>query len=220
MFMTKRLAVAAATIGMCFASASSHADSVSLSFTKVTNNASEDLSSQLLAIASSVAGQPDKVDIELSNDVGIASSVAQVYFDSRGASPLASGSILSQTGTSFSWGSTAPPNLPGGATLNPPFNATFSAGVNPGPPNNGINAASDSLVFRFMLDGGADFNDVMAAFSSGDLRIGLHIRSIGQTGDPSDSYVTQMNGNIIPLPSPALLGGAGLAGIISLRRRR
>lgn len=213
-------AAAAALGGMFFATASANADSVALSFTKVTNNASEDLSSQLTAIVSSVVGQPEKVDIALGNDVGVASSVSEVYFDSRGDSPLVSGSILSQTGTNFGWGSTAPPNLPGGNTLSPAFNATFSADTQPGPPNNGINDSSNSLVFRFMLDSGAGFADVENALINGDLRLGVHVRSIGETGEPSDSYVTQMNGNIIPLPSPALLGGAGLAVVTAVRRRR
>jgi hypothetical protein len=68
------------------------------------------------------------------------------------------------------------------------------------------------------------YDDLVAAFYSGDFRIGLHVRSIG-AGDNSDSFLAigePFNPNVIAVvPEPATMSilALGIAGM-ALRMRR
>jgi hypothetical protein len=64
----------------------------------------------------------------------------------------------------------------------------------------------------FLFD--ADFEDVVAALTSGDLKVAVHVQGIGED-DGSDSYATS-----IPESATMLLLGAGLIGIAGLGRKK
>lgn len=196
------------------------ADSVAISFMRITSNAAENVELQFVSVLSTVTGQPGMVDFTFTNNVGTASSISEIYFDtSDSPSEFASGAILLEIGTNFSFGGANPSNLPGGNTLTTPFNATelFSSGA-VGNPVNGINTSSDSLTIRFTLSGSLMFADIVDAIESGALRIGLHVRSIG-ANEESDGFVN-MPPVVVPLPSASMLGFAGLGVLVGRRPRR
>ena len=184
---------------------------VPITFTRINGNAPVDVASQFLAVADDGAG--DTVTFTFTNTAVTPSNIANIYFDDNNL--LSFNSFLTQTGTTFSQGG-SPGNLPGGNSISPVFtaNTALNVSADPGPPANGINAAGDVLTVSYNLLGGATFADVESALASGDLRLGLHVRSIGEEGD-SDSFVSV----VIPLPTTAGLAGLGLAGV-ALRRRR
>lgn len=209
-----------AVLGLSFVCAAAHAGTTSLSFFQIpSSNGNVDISSQLEVLVDAVAGDPGSVDFTFSNNIGVDSAVSEVYFDDA-AGVLSSGSLFSQTGASFSYGSAAPPDLPGGNSISPQFNVTsdFKADAQ-GPPSRGLSTASDQLVLRFSLASMTGLSDVMSALESGDLRIGMHVKSIGDNGG-SDSYVSLAPTAIIPTPAAAGLGALGLGGVVGVRRRR
>ncbi|HEB28542.1 MAG TPA: VPLPA-CTERM sorting domain-containing protein [Porticoccus sp.] len=61
----------------------------------------------------------------------------------------------------------------------------------------------------------SDFDAVAAAVTAGELRFGLHLRTIGQAGD-SDSYI---NTSPVPIPAAAWLFGSALIGLVGIRRK-
>ena len=209
-------------LGSSYASASM----VTYGFEKLTNNNVEDISGQLsitlwdAAMANAEFGTSlaaTQVLFTVQNNVGIASNISEVYFDDGLLGPS---TVINSLGgfTDFDGGGASPGPLPGGNTASPPFIATqdFSADVNPGPPNRGINASDDILGIVLGLGSFTDFNAVAAAVDDGSLRFGLHVRSIG-VADGSDSYI---NVNPIPVPAAAWLFGTALLGLIGIKRKK
>lgn len=188
------------------------AASMTYGFIKVTNNNVEDLSDQLSITIWDESEANSQFGLSLSNevlftvenDVGVSSNIAEVYFDDGLLGPSVVQNSLGGF-TNFSGGGASPGNLPGGNTIG--FNATseFSADVNPGPPNNGVNDSADTLGIVLGLGSFADFNAIITAVKSGDLRFGYHVRSIG-VADGSDSYAS-----VVPVPAAVWLFGSALA---------
>ena len=213
------LVAAVMVLGSSYASAAS----MTYGFYQLTNTNVENLSSQLSITVWDSAGAnaqfgtsllSSQILFTVKNNVGTASNIAEVYFDDGLLGPSV---VLNSLGgfTNFSGGGANPGNLPAGNTATPAFVATqnFSADVNPGPPPNGVNASNDILGIRLGLGGFADFNAVNAAVASGDLRFGLHVRSIGVAGG-SDSYI---NTSVVPIPPAVWLLGTALAGLAGRR---
>lgn len=224
--MNARVTLIAAAAAAGFANAAI-ADSVNISFTRITSNSSQNVESQFAVTATEVSGNSSVVDFIFRNDVGIASSISEIYFDNGSSSSLfSSGSIVEQIGTQFSYGSASPGDLPGGNSMADTFDVTpgFLADAQ-GNPNKGLNGAGELVRFRFTYLGGVTFADVVSALGSDALRIGFHVRAIGEDGE-SDSFVSTMmppgggGGPMVPVPSPALLGAAGLGAVAGVRRRR
>jgi len=195
------------------------AASMDYSFFNITNNGGADLSGQLnLNVATT--GDASMVDFTFTNNVGIISSVAEVYFDDGNpAGSLFSAFILAQGDSNFVYGAANPGDLPGGNALDPDFevSAGFLADHGTGGPTTGLDTAADFLTIRATLVSGMTYNDVIARLASSDLRVGLHIISIANGGaNDSDSYV---NVPFIPLPTTAAMGLVGMVGLASRRRR-
>jgi hypothetical protein len=206
-----------AALALCAGTAAANADTVELSFYRITSNSGVNIESQLHCVMSEV--NPTTVSFKFTNAVGVNSSVTEVYFDDGPFLQVAP--TILQFGTNFTGGGANPPNLPGGETLSPPFNATqiFSADAT-GNPSNGISTASDWLDMHFTLVSGKTFQDVVDALISGEMRVGMHVRSIGPSQD-SDGFVN--NPLLVPLPASAWAGigcMAGIGGIRAIRRRR
>lgn len=214
------LSVKLAAVAVLVVAGTAAASSVDVRFSRVTANSSQNVASQFLARVSQVSGQPNLVRVRLTNAVGIYSSISEVYYDSRGTSPLNTTiqPTLAQFGASFTGGGASPGNLPGGANLSTAFNAVtlFSADAQ-GNPSVGIDAASDWLDMTFTLLSGRTFANVVSALNNGDLRIGLHVRAIGND-KKSDSFVSTPP--VVPLPPAAWAGLATLAGVAAWRRVR
>ena len=183
--------------------------SINIDFSRITSNSSTNVAGQFTATVSNPT--VNTVEFLFRNTAVVQSSISEIYFDVDNV--FAGAATLVQVGTNFSTGGANPSNLPAGNTINPAFvaNVVFSADA-VGNPSVGIDQSTDSLVMRFTFASGVTYQQVVNAISSGDLRLGLHVRSIGGNGQ-SDSFV-----NVVPTPaSIAVLGFAGIAGA---RRRR
>lgn len=155
-----------------------------------------------------------QVSFTFTNNVGLASSITDVYFDD--GSLLGIASITdSGAGVAFSNVGVAPPNLPGGNNASPPFVTTagFSADSDNPPPQNGVNTNLESVTILFDLIAGQTFADTIAALTNGDLRIGIHGQAFGDGG--SESFVNVP----VPIPAAVWLLGSGLIALIGIGRR-
>jgi len=154
------------------------------------------------------------------NTGSIASNVTEIYFDD--------GTLLGITalqqdpaGTSFyEWTdlpttTPKPGDLPGGDSLDPKFDVTTYFAVDSACGNGyGINPG-EHLGIIFDLKGGGTLQTVLNELASGELRIGMHVRSVNNGG--SVSFVNDPL--VVPVPGAALLGTLGL-GAAGLRLRR
>ena len=147
-----------------------------------------------------------------------ACSIAEVYFDD--------GSLLSLSelydkdnhgdpGVDFEEGAN-PSNLPNWDNAVPPFIATaaFSSQANHPAPKKGVNPG-ESLGILFNLQGGQDYDDVLAELANGDLRIGIHVTAfvLGE----GESFIN--NPTPTPIPATVWMFGAGLVGLLGIRRK-
>lgn len=166
-------------------------------------------------------GATNDVTFTFRNNVGVASSITDIYWDTGTSALLASIGILSQSsGVSFAMGAT-PPNVPGATNIS--FTADLSAdSTTPSVAANGIDNSSESLTFLATLSAGKTLADVVASLNSAtasDLRVALHVQAIaGQ----SASFVTGTGGpppNGTPEPGSMALVLAGLGGLAWIMRR-
>jgi hypothetical protein len=156
------------------------------------------------------------------NNVGIASSIADIYFDD--GTLLAIASITDSGGVAFA-GLANPENLPGGNDASPPFTTTQGFYADSDSPiiSRGVNAASEWVKINFSLQDDQTFADTLNSLNNGSLRIGLHVQAIG-TQEGSDSYINKTGGGSPDPDVPdggstiALLGSA-LLGVGFLRRK-
>ncbi|MCJ7777573.1 MAG: PEP-CTERM sorting domain-containing protein [Sedimentisphaerales bacterium] len=108
----------------------------------------------------------------------------------------------------------APPDLPGGAQMNPPFHVElgFSADSDPPPPAWGVEPPDEWLGVVFSLDDGGDGDvyDVLDELNTGVLRIGIRVQSF--SGGGSESFVN------VPEPASMLLLGLGTLALLRKRK--
>ena len=222
MRLSKTLGLGLAVVAMLAFAQAAQAGAIYY-FSNITNNGNSDLSGQLWVEVSAVG--TTQVSFTFHNDVGIASSITDVYFDD--GTLLGIATIASTAGVSFSQGAN-PPDLPGGESIVPEFDvtATFLADSTNPPPANGVNGATDSLTITFNLINGKTYADTLAALAlaggetslgaDDGLRIGIHVQALGATGG-SDSYVNRVpdGGTTLSLLGLALTG----LGMVSRRRK-
>lgn len=214
----KTISALFAALSMMFVASLSQA--TTLSFDNITNNTGTDLSGQLSVVSTSVTGG---VEFKFTNDVGIASSITDVYFDlGDNTSLFSSLSIVDQSsGVSFDL-SPHPSDLPGGNTVG--FTSDFGGdSTAPKTSENGVNASGEYITFLLTLGSGFNYNDYLADLMNGTFRIGMHIQAIAginceDSSDEecgSDSYVSA-----VPVPAAAWLFGTALFGLFAASRRK
>ena len=181
---------------------------------------------------------PAEVLFVFRNNVGVASVIAQIYFETNTVFSARhkiwddddNTNLNAANDADFSSGAGGSPNLPAGNTAIPPFvaNDIFSADADSPAPGNGVNSASDLLGISFTLNAGKDYSDVITAIGNNSLRIGLHVTGIGAAGG-SDSYLN--NGIVFPpptgdppvIPEPASVAVwsllVGIAAFLSMRAK-
>jgi hypothetical protein len=203
-----------------------HATPIDVDFYRISSNSTSNIASQLdLKIYDSVDAlatysitlTEKQFLFAFTNNIGIASNVAEIYIDNGPITAFnAVYNNLGTTLTNFTVGAVTPGNLPGGNTLTPNFIADtmFSADSENGS-GKGIDQATDVLGIVYTVPTG--LSAIESQLLSGDLRIGMHVRSQGTDGQ-SDAYV---NVNRVPVPEPTtmLLLGLGLVGLAGARRK-
>ena len=176
----------------------SHADW--FDFTAITANDSSGFSqyvgeSQLhMEIVLNESGQ---IRILFVNDGPEDSSVSQIYFDFTPEVNLSLVSIGNVEGVSFSARNVKPKDLPGGERIFAAFGSDLAVGAENPAPKNGINPG-ESL--ELIMNYNSSY-DIFNALENEDLRVGLHVISLGVY---SESFV-----NVVPEPAtlPLLLSG-------------
>ena len=218
----KKITALFAALSMMFVMSVSHA--TTLSFQNITNNTGTDLSDQISVVSTSVTGG---VEFKFTNDVGIASSITDIYFDIADNSTLFSGFeiLLAKTSSGVSYDlAPHPSDLPGGNTVG--FTSDFGGdSTSPQTSANGVNASGEYITFLLTLGAGFDYDDYLAELMDGTFRIGMHIQAIAgincsESRDPecgSDSYV---NVSAVPVPAAAWLFGTALFGFFAASRRK
>ena len=68
---------------MLAVASAAQASSIDIFFGRITNNNVQNPGSQFKAVLSDVSGQPNKVTFTFTNNVGIASSISEIYYDDR-----------------------------------------------------------------------------------------------------------------------------------------
>lgn len=190
-------------------STAARGDVYSYGFVRITDNATTDIASQLTVDVIGDAGGSE-VLFKFYNDVGIASSITDVYFDDRlsllswaGTDP-----ITQSAGVSY-YKPATPANLPGGNTIDFVTTAGLSAQANNPQVANGVNSASEWVALKFDILWGT-YENVINALDLGlttverSLRVGLRAQGIGGPDGDSDGFVHA------PVPGAFLLGMIGL----------
>lgn len=188
------------------------------SFTDITHNSDTDavIGQTQFFLEVSPGTIPTKVRFEFTNTGPAASSICDVYFDDGSLLGLAE--IINSTGVSFG-APAAPANLPGGASIFPPFVTTagFSADSNPPVEHNGVNPG-ETLSILFDLQAGRTYADVLSELALGDLRVGLHAQ--GFAGGGSESFINDPDPISAPVPGSFLLCSLGIAVAGLVHRQR
>lgn len=214
MSVTRFVMSAAVVAGLCSVGAT-RAEAATLGFSCITNNNANSCAigqSQLTAELTDLGN--GTVEFLFQNTGTAASSITQIYFDQPNPTVMGLTSMQGSSGVNFRQLS-APLNLPGGNGIG--FGATTGVGSRPPVSPNGVNPG-EWLKLVFTLNTGSTFASLLTNLATGDLRIGMHVQSIG-AWENSESFV---NGPPLVTPEPAslILLGTGLAGAVAARRRR
>lgn len=217
---------------------SAQAQMLGLSFQRITSNATLNIEKQLGAQVFDPGGAleifnesiaANEALFTFTNDVnaGTRSNIGEIYFDD--------GTIFSQTSILNSLGGYTkytdggknginPGNLPSGNSINPAFVATANFGADTqGNPNKGVNTSDDIVGIVIQLQSSLGFAQLQEALVDGTLRLGLHVRSIGDSG-MSDSFVNNpfdiSEIDPVPIPAAAWLFGPALLFLSNIIKRK
>ncbi len=184
----------------------------------ITNNSAANCAAGEAQLTMDVSSFGSGVRFLFSNTGAVASSVEQVFFDD-GVLTGSTMTIQNGVGVDFSQDATAG-TLPGGNSIAPQFNTTFSFSAEPPPSTNGINPGETlGLVFS---GGSVSLSNVLANLNSGDLRVGLHVIAFASGG--SEGFVNRpgLPPLVGPIPEPGTMAllASGLLALGGVARRK
>ncbi|MGH9665641.1 MAG: PEP-CTERM sorting domain-containing protein [Bryobacteraceae bacterium] len=170
--------------------------------TCLTNNSGE-----CATLAGDLSIMGSNANLTISNIGPLESEIDAIYFDTTGT-PITGIVIGASAGTvTFGLGAN-PANLPAGNTATPAFVSSFAIqAANGNTPRIGV---GESLTVS------ATGGDLGTIFNAGSIRVGLHVQSVGTTGN-SESVVGQFSP--VPEPTSALLVGVGIC-LVALSRKK
>jgi hypothetical protein len=185
------------------------AQAILFGFDNITNNNGGDaaIGEAQLFVDVTDAGN-SQVLFTFTNTGPEASSITDVYFDNGSLLGIAS-IDNSDPGVSFSQDAN-PSDLPGGDSIDPPFNATegFLADSDSPPPKKGVNPG-EYLGILFDLQPGKTFGDIFLEINVMNpalLRIGIHVQDFDSGG--SESFINNTTGGgvtVPPIPEPTTI---------------
>lgn len=192
----------------------------SYSFEQITNNGSTGLTNQLSMVIEEEVDE--SVSFTFYNDVGIDSSIAQVYFDDSSEPMLTGVNFDSQSfGVIFDEDGSS-----GNIGTNYEFDTTYTS-KKEGSSTNGVDTSGEWVKFSGELSAGITFESFLMGV--GDLfNTALHVISIGESeNDVSEKFVLNTSGGpiitidgvVVPIPAALWLLGPVLLGFISFRRK-
>ena len=185
--------------------------------TRITNNGNEYLGGQLSIELNDLGG--DMVEFLARNASGGINSAIQTLALDGIAGLYSNATPVLGSGTNFVIDTNY--NLPGGNSISPQFSSDIAINRTGGAAN-GINPGEFAGI-KFTLTGGATYQSLITAMNAGDLRLGVHVQSIGALGG-SDSYINGPSNvpTVVPEPSAIISGllGSGLMGLAALKRRK
>ncbi|HSR88446.1 MAG TPA: PEP-CTERM sorting domain-containing protein [Pontiella sp.] len=155
-----------------------------------------------------VLNENGQIRVLFVNDGPADSSVSQIYFDFTPEINLSLVSIGNVDGVSFSSRNVKPNDLPGGENIFAAFNSDLAVGAENPAPKAGINPG-ESL--ELIMDYNRSY-DIFDALANQDLRVGLHVISLGIY---SESFV-----NAVPEPATLPLLLSSTVALRWLRVRR
>lgn len=212
---------------MCLAVAG-HA--TTLGFDAITNNSSQNIAIGEAQLSVSVTSyNANQVLFTFYNVGSAACSITDIYFDNGSPAKTflnMAGLIDKDNGSGGDAGVdfsplASPNNLPGGNSISPAFKTSSGLSADSDSPvsGNGVNPGEKLGVILNLLSG-KNFNSVLAALGSGDLRIGIHVQSF--KNGKSESFINKKPGGSMVVPEPTTMGllAAGLVSLTATRRRR
>jgi len=203
-----------------FLSASAPADAALYSFYNITNTIAENVEIGISQLSVEVTDPgSDQILFTFRNIGDDACSISEVYFDDGSLLGIAElideGHAGGDSGVDFEPGAN-PSNLPSGNNAVPLFEATanFSSQASNPAPDWGVNPGEYlGILFNINSEQSEQtFDNVITELNSGALRIGLHVTAF-ELGE-SESFI-----NTVPIPATAWMFGAGLVGLIGIRRK-
>lgn len=197
-------------------------------FTNITGNVPDNVGNGQLSVrVTGDAGDPN-VLFEFFNNVGIQSSITDVYFSDDLGLFNTTITQITDSGAGVAFDDPATPgSLPGeeGTSF---FDTTIGLSADSDPPvaPNGVNASTEWLAILLTLAEGNTFTNFLLSGFLGTFQIGMHIQGFENGG--SDSYVNGGGGGgfpdpqiaPVPIPGALLLFGSALAGLGLLARSR
>jgi len=185
---------------------------VTYNFDAITSNGAGSVIIAEAQLAVEVIDNGGTVEFLFTNTGSEACVISEIYWDDNAGFSLVYDSMSTTTpaGVAFHTGSN-PANLPAGNTV--AFDSNFSVEADNPEPKWGIGPSEDLSVY-FTYTG--SYADLIAAMDSGELRVGIHVKSF-ENGQSESLITTTTTG--VPTPTAALAGLAML-GAAGLRRRR